>query len=249
MQASAKILPPDYRCYDQTECAVFRKTNERFGGLSNMAPGYPLLVNGISIANSELLYQAMRFPHEPSLQELLFAQRSPMTAKMKIKPYRSESRPDWERIRTRVMRWCLRVKLAQNWETFGMLLVSTDERPIVEFSTKDPFWGAQPADKNILIGMNVLGRLLMELRFLLRQPERDSLRNVQPPEIPGALLLGNPIERVSAFQSKAEPARANLPETSPVRRVHAIQPTLPTGFDGGSSTLRTIHRRSSLARG
>ncbi len=38
-----------YITYRRAECAVFLKTTERFGGLSNMAGGYPLSLNGIRI--------------------------------------------------------------------------------------------------------------------------------------------------------------------------------------------------------
>ena len=50
------------REYDRAKSAVFRKTKERFGALSNMAGGFPLHVNGVKIRTSEALYQACRFP-------------------------------------------------------------------------------------------------------------------------------------------------------------------------------------------
>ena len=43
----------EVRTYDPTRAAVFCKTTERFGGLSNMAGGFPLRVNGINILTSE----------------------------------------------------------------------------------------------------------------------------------------------------------------------------------------------------
>ena len=55
------------RTYDPAASVVFLKTNERFGGLSNMAPGFPLRVNGVRIRTSEALYQACRFPHLPDV--------------------------------------------------------------------------------------------------------------------------------------------------------------------------------------
>ena len=153
------------RTYSPVECVVFRKTKERYGGLSNMAGGFPLRVNGIDIWSSEALYQACRFPSRPDVQKMVLAERSPMTAKMKSKRFREEfSRSDWEQIKIKVMRWCLRVKLAENWDSFGGLLRSTGEKPIVEESGKDDFWGAKQTDVGVLAGRNVLGRLLMELR-------------------------------------------------------------------------------------
>lgn len=184
------------RTYERHACITFRKTDEAFGGLSNMAPGFSLKVNGILIRTSEALYQACRFPRMPDVQRLIIEQKSPMTAKMKSKPYRAQSRPDWERVRVKVMTWCLRVKLAQNWSAFGGLLLSTGELPIVEESTKDDFWGAKAVEDNKLRGNNVLGRLLMKLREDLRGPNSESLRHVEPLALPDFLLLGQPIAAI-----------------------------------------------------
>src|ERR1700756_205685 len=79
--------------YRRSECATFRKTNERFGGLSNMAAGYPVVVNGLAIPSSEALYQACRFPHLPDVQRMILAQTNAMVAKMKSKPHRRDARP------------------------------------------------------------------------------------------------------------------------------------------------------------
>jgi len=181
------------RTYIRGSSVVFRKTTERFGGLSNMASGFPLEVNGIRMRTSEALYQACRFPHRPDVQRLIIQQYSPMTAKMRSKPYRKDTRPDWEKVRVEVMRWCLRVKLARNWEKFSALLLATGDRPIVEASGRDEFWGAKPADEESMVGVNILGRLLMELREELRSPNRDRLRRVEPPSVPGFLLFGKPV--------------------------------------------------------
>ncbi len=197
------------RTYDRARSVVFLKTNERFGGLSNMAGGFPLLVNGMRILTSEALYQACRFPHRPEVQRLILEQTSPMTAKMKSKPYRHDSRPDWDHVRVKIMRWCLRVKLAQNWSTFSALLLETGERPIVEESRRDDFWGASPTAEGTLVGMNVLGRLLMELRELVKTEDRDSLTQVQPLAIPDFLLCEQPIGMVGARDYEPDVAVTN----------------------------------------
>lgn len=189
------------RTYKRHESVVFYKTNEAFGGLSNMAAGYPLHINDIHIRTSEALYQACRFPHRPEIQRLIIEQKSPMTAKMKGKPYREDSRRDWKEVRIAVMRWCLRVKLAQNWDRFSCLLLATDHRWIVEESHRDTFWGAKPVDTVTLVGMNVLGRLLMELRESLEGPNPEALLVVAPPPIPRFLLYGQPIGVVQAASS------------------------------------------------
>lgn len=188
-------MPVEFRTYLARECVTFRTTGERFGGLSNMAPGYPLEVNGVAIRTSEALYQLCRFPHQPDVQRIIVEEASPMTAKMKSKPYRGDSRQDWDSVRVRVMRWCLRVKLVQNWSKFGELLVATEAKPIVEDSRKDDFWGAKPTDTGTLIGRNVLGRLLMELREIVRS-EPQTLVCLEPPAIADCLLFGEPIRGI-----------------------------------------------------
>ena len=66
LPAEDKLSATDeLRTYEPEECVVFRKTAEAFGGLSNMAAGFPLKVNGVSVRTSEALYQACRFPHRP----------------------------------------------------------------------------------------------------------------------------------------------------------------------------------------
>ena len=189
----------DVRKYYRNESIVFRKTKEEFGGLSNMASGFPIILNGVKILSSEALYQACRYPHLPEVQKIIIAQKSPMTAKMKSKKYRDKTRPNWENDRIKIMRWCLRVKLFQNWEKFSRLLISTENYPIVEESMKDDFWGAKPSDKNLLFGTNSLGRLLMELREEIKGFETHKRYILNPPNIENFIFLGKNIEKMYLF--------------------------------------------------
>lgn len=207
-------LKKQVRTYNRHQSVVFWKTDEPFGGLSNMAGGFPLKVNGIPVRTSEALYQACRFPYQPDLQRLIIEQASPMTAKMKSKPYRRNSRPDWDQVRVEIMRWCLRVKLVQNWEKFSALLLETDRHPIVEQLRKDDFWGAKAVDDQTLVGVNALGRLLMELREEVRSGGRAVFLRVEPLAIPDFLLLGHPIQPVIAE------------DTGQNKRDSPVQPTL-----------------------
>jgi ribA/ribD-fused uncharacterized protein len=187
----------EHKIYKANECCVFRKTKELYGGLSNMASGFPLKVNGVNILSSEALYQACRFPHLPDIQEKIIKEKSPMSAKMVGKPYRNNSREDWDDTRIKIMRWCLKVKLAQNFFEFGKLLESTFDKPIVEDSSKDDFWGAirDKQDENILKGTNALGRLLMELRQFYNQKRYTyEMFVVEPLNIPNFKLLGQKID-------------------------------------------------------
>jgi NADAR domain len=109
---------------------------------------------------------------------------------------------------TTIMKWCLRVKLAANWMAFSQLLNETGERPIVEDSRKDDFWGAKPKADDYLEGRNVLGRLLMELRQKLRD-DPGGLQIVRPVPIPDFTLLTRPIGTIVA--RAALPAEVDRP--------------------------------------
>ena len=184
------------RTYAISESVIFAKTSEEFGGLSNMAPGYPLYINENIIPNSEALYQAMRYPLFPDIQFEIISQNSPMTAKMISKKYLEKTRQDWEQVKVKVMRWCLEVKLCQNWEKFSSLLNETGHKSIVEYSAKDSFWGAlKTEDKNKLSGLNALGRLLMDLRERYVISDKE-LKKVIPLNVTGFLLYGHQIEIV-----------------------------------------------------
>lgn len=240
--------PIQMRTYWPSECAVFLRTGERFGGLSNMAPGFPLAVNGISIRTSEALYQACRFPRRPDLQRQIIEDPSPMTAKMRSKPFRGDTRGDWNLVRVGVMRWCLRVKLAQNWQKFGDLLLSTGDMPVVEKKVRRAdFWGARETADGRLVGRNVLGRLLMELRELLRCGQVEHLRMVDPLPIPEFLLLEQPIGRIRsdcAFESSLStvgPSQGSLfaesPHAKDERGLAAVKPRMGA-YSGRVRSLR-----------
>ena len=200
------------RTYKRAESVVFLKVNEDFGGLSNMA-AFRLKIplqnsnTGVLVLTSEALYQACRYPHLPDLQRTIIDQQSPMAAKMKSRPHRkNDSRADWDQVRVKIMRWCLRVKLANHWTEFSRLLLATHDKPIVEQSAKDDFWGAKVVDPGTLKGQNVLGRLLMELREevkeAIKQDKTDGLRRVEPLEIENFFLYGEPILAVDLRPKK-----------------------------------------------
>ena len=181
------------RSYNAENCIAFRKTNEMFGGLSNMAPGFPIEISGTKILTAEALYQACRFPGYPALQHDIIAQHSPMYAKDLSRRYQRLTRPDWEDVRVKVMRWSLRAKLLCNWDKFGELLKSTGTKIIVEDSSRDIFWGAEKKGSTY-IGVNALGRLLMELREQYLRLEKKTPICLAPLNIPEFLILGQTVE-------------------------------------------------------
>lgn len=182
------------RNYNAKEAIVFRKTTEPFGGLSNMASGYALYINEVIIPSSEHLYQAMRYPTNPEIQFEIINQDNAMKAKMISNKYKAQySRPDWEKIQIKVMRWALEIKLAQNWDKFSTILKETQNKSIVEYATDNKIWGAKPINNDVLVGVNALGRLLMELREKYIS-ENNRIFCVNPPDVPALLLYNQHID-------------------------------------------------------
>jgi ribA/ribD-fused uncharacterized protein len=186
----------NYRIYTKSESVIFRRTTEKWGDLSNMSSGYPLFVNGTYIRSVEALYQACRYPYLPEIQQKIISQTSPMTAKMVGKPFRDKTRKDWEKTRVVIMKWCLKIKLIQNYEKFSRILKETEHLNIVESSNKDTFWGARPTDTATFEGVNALGRLLMELRDIVNESSGLPLKIVTPPTLEDFLLFGKQIQCV-----------------------------------------------------
>ncbi|CAH6948463.1 Riboflavin biosynthesis intermediates N-glycosidase [Vibrio chagasii] len=197
-------MKEELKQYDIRNAAAFKKTTEQWGELSNMCAGFPIVVNNVSIKSVEALYQACRFPYHPDIQQKILEQNSPMTAKMVGKPHLDKTRGDWDKVRILVMKWVLRVKLAQNMERFSNILKETQDMPIVELSNKDEFWGAKPVDGDVYVGVNALGRLLMELRQQLFTHGEERFLSVAPLKINDFLLYGNPIDFVYSSQAYSE---------------------------------------------
>ena len=189
----------NYRMYNLNDKNVifFKKTKEKWGGLSNMAGGYPIYINEIEIYTSEAIYQAMKFT-DKNIQQEIIEKKSPMTAKMVAKKYKKFIRNDWEIIKVKIMRWALLLKLMFNYEKFGSLLQETDNKIIVELSHKDKFWGCVFSDEEnrIVEGENILGRLLMEVR----EKTLHKYEKVVSPKIEKFIFLGNLIEEVTLNQ-------------------------------------------------
>lgn len=170
--------------YDRRECAWFFSKNDPNWLLSNMAGQMPIYFpKGKKWNSAEQLYQASKyFPGticlpvaankgtveadvRKRIEAATNARGAKMTQKCAVKA--GLVRKDWEdpelEIRIHSMRWVLELKLYNNPLTFGRELSSTGARQIVEISRKDDFWGCK-VDEGKLIGSNVLGKLLMDVR-------------------------------------------------------------------------------------
>jgi len=180
------------RKYKKGECVTFKSTKGNHGGLSNMAPNFTLYVNDTKILTAEALYQCLRFPNHPNIQEELIKFTSPISAKRFGRTFINLTRTDWNQHRFSIMKFCLEVKLYQNYQTFSALLLQTKDLPIVEFTDKDKVWGAT-LEGDYYTGTNALGRLLMELR---EKVKNDNFKITVPP-IPEFFFLGNEITLTS----------------------------------------------------
>lgn len=173
------------RIYSKKDIISFAKIADEWGLFSNMHYG-ALFVNETLIPSVEALYQSCKYPLYPNIQKEILSQDNAMKAKKISRQYIRYQRQDWEDVKFQIMRWCLMVKLIQEWDNLAPLLLKTKGLPIVEYSKKDALWGAMPYGNDKLKGKNILGRLLMDIR------DKYILTNEKPQFIP-------PLQ-ISAFQ-------------------------------------------------
>ena len=168
------------RIYARDQVCSFRFTRTTWGAFSNFQPlAVPIAAGPWTFATSEHVYQACKFPARPDLQQRIAEAPTAGEAAAIGRTPGLGLDPGWNAQRVDVMRWVLRLKREANGSEIDAVLTATGNRPIVEVSTRDPWWGARPvADR--YEGRNVLGRLWMELR--------QQLRDHDPAARPGAWL-------------------------------------------------------------
>ena len=156
------------RIYAKDQVCSFRLTNAAWGAFSNFQPlAVPIAAGPWTFATSEAVYEAAKFGGRPDIQQRIAeAPTTREAAAIGRTPGLGIDR-SWNAQRVDVMRWVLRMKREANAAAIDAVLADTGDRPIVEVSARDPWWGARPvADR--YEGRNVLGRLWMELRQQLR---------------------------------------------------------------------------------
>lgn len=157
------------------ELAPFMRSKDRYGKLSNMTGGFPLTVAGTPHSGPERLYQALKFPNRPDVQQAIGRQPNGMAAKKRAyRPDNPPVRPDWDRVKPYAMMAALATKLRRHPDAFAAALMETSGRLCVEVSYRDSYWGAKPRQDGSYAGHNVLGRMLTELRRKLEQADGDA---------------------------------------------------------------------------
>ena len=159
------------RTYIKEQACGFRFTRAAWGTFSNFQPlAVPIAAGPWSFRTSEAAYQAGKFPAHPDVQQRIAEAPTAREAAAIGRTPGLGIDPGWNAQRVDVMRWVLRMKREANAAEIDALLAETGDRPIVEVSTRDAWWGSRPvADR--YEGHNVLGRLWMELRQQLRQAD------------------------------------------------------------------------------
>ena len=155
--------------YTRDRVCPFRYSRAQWGAFSNFQPlALPIVAGPWSFGTSEALYQAAKFAARPEIQQRIAEAPTAREAAAIGRTPGLGIAPGWNPQRVDVMRWVLRCKREANRDEIDTVLAATGERPIVEVSTRDPWWGARPvADR--YEGHNVLGRRWMELRQQLRE--------------------------------------------------------------------------------
>ena len=153
------------RTYSAKTSCVFRYTRERWGEFSNFANlPEPIVVNDIRFSTSEHLYQALKHATDSEAITRIAAAPSAYLAKRTATSIILPDPRAWNTHRINAMRWTLRIKRESNRELIDRILDDTGDRPIVEASARDDYWGAKPSRDGTHLGKNILGRLWMEVR-------------------------------------------------------------------------------------
>ncbi len=144
----------------------FYSINDEYGELSNFAP-YPVKIRGKRWPTTEHFFQAQKFEDERDREAVRRASTPALAARLG-RDRKRKLRRDWEAVKVSIMREALDAKFRQHAD-LAALLLATDDALLVEHTENDDYWG----DGGDGSGRNELGRLLMELRDVLRS-ESDS---------------------------------------------------------------------------
>ena len=189
------------RIYARNEVCGFRYSAAEWGELSNFFPlAVPIAAGPWLFATSEALYQAAKFAARPDVQRRIAEAPTPKAAAAIGRTPGLGIDPAWNAQRVNVMRWALRMKREANRVAIDAVLAATGDRPIVEVSTRDAWWGARPVAERYE-GRNVLGRLWMELRQQLRDADPAARSGAWTGRIRVGCLAGSAVVPPTALEA------------------------------------------------
>lgn len=142
----------------------FYKVDEPYGCFSNFSP-HGIHLKGLDWPTVEHYYQAHKFlgTENEFLMAKIRAAKTPEEAAQLGRDRTRKLRPDWEAAKLAIMKEAVWAKFSTHPD-IQQVLLDTGDRPLVEDSPKDYFWGCG-ADRT---GHNHLGKLLMSVREKLR---------------------------------------------------------------------------------
>lgn len=149
---------------DAPRVVNFYSVSNEFGEFSNFA-AYPITLDGERWPTSEHYFQAQKFEDEAYRAKIRKA-NSPMLAARLGRDRKQKLRREWESVKVGIMRTAVTAKFTQHPELRALLL-STGDAKLVEHTENDDYWG----DGGDGSGKNMLGRILMRVRELLRATE------------------------------------------------------------------------------
>jgi ribA/ribD-fused uncharacterized protein len=134
--------------------------------LSNFYPS-PFESDGVIWPTVEHYFQAQKFL-DPTHRGRIRIAGSPGEAKLLGRTKRPKIREDWNYIKDSIMRYAIKKKFLSSDFLYDYLL-STQGRELIEDSPTDYYWGCGAEND----GLNMLGKLLMELRDSLTAREAN----------------------------------------------------------------------------
>jgi N-glycosidase YbiA len=138
----------------------FYKAWEPYGCFSNFSP-HGIIIHDTYWTTVEHYYQAQKFAGTPDavIIPVIHAADTPEEAAALGRCSTRQIRPDWEVVKTQVMREAVLKKFLAHADIREILL-NTGDRLLIEDSPRDYFWGCG-ANKT---GQNHLGKILMGVR-------------------------------------------------------------------------------------
>jgi ribA/ribD-fused uncharacterized protein len=138
----------------------FYKVNEPYGCFSNFSP-HRIHLQGADWQTVEHYYQAQKFVGtvDAALIPVIYGAQTPDKAAALGRDRTRQVRPDWEQVKTQVMREAVLTKFLTHAD-IQVILISTGNELIVENSPTDYYWGCGENKT----GHNYLGKILMSVR-------------------------------------------------------------------------------------
>lgn len=140
---------------------------EPYGCFSNFS-AHGFEIEGVYYRTSEHYFQAMKFIDSPKDMEDVRRASTPKLAASVGRDRKRPLRKDWESVKDDIMRQGV-LKKFETHSAIREILLSTGDSEIVENAPGDRYWGIGRDGT----GKNMLGKILMETRAILREREKN----------------------------------------------------------------------------